>query len=109
MQKCKCEHWQVCPACAPGMFDANGKRKPPEPTPLQACRAALDALSEAAREAAEHLRNEAAELQMAHTVSGEWDGTEPEAMDECERLIALADRLQANATNSADAEGGRLE
>ena len=64
---------------------------------MQACQAQLDALREAAKEAVEHLRNEAAELQRAHTVSGEWDGTEPEAMAECERLIALADRLQANA------------
>ena len=97
MQKCKCEHWQECPICAPQRFDGSGMRKPPEPTPLQACQAQLDALREAAKEAVEHLRNEAAELQRAHTVSGEWDGTEPEAMAECERLIALADRLQANA------------
>ena len=55
-----------------------------------------DHLREAAKEAAEHLRNEAAELKRAHTVAGEWDGTEPDAMAECERLIALANRLQAN-------------
>ena len=52
---------------------------------------------QAAKEAAEHLRHEAAELKRAHTISGEWDGTELEAMAECKRLIALADRLQANA------------
>ena len=62
-------------------------------------------LREAAKEAAEHLRNEAAELQRAHTVSGEWDGTEPEAMDECEKLIALADRLQANGLSNRCAVG----
>ena len=56
-----------------------------------------DYLRAAAKEAAEHLRNEAAELKKAHTVSGEWDRTEPDAMDECERLIALANRLQTNA------------
>ena len=71
--------------------------------PLQECRAALDALRQAAKEAAEHLRHEAAELKRAHTISGEWDGTEPEAMAECKRLMALAGRLQANAPNSADA------
>lgn len=58
-----------------------------------------DHLRAAAKEAAEHLRNEAAELKKAHTVSGEWDGTEPDAMDECERLIALANRLQTNTGN----------
>lgn len=82
---------------APHFFDADGKRKPPDLTPLQACRAALDALRQAAKEAAEHLRHEAAELKRAHTISGEWDGAELEAMAECKRLIALADRLQANA------------
>lgn len=63
----------------------------------QAGHAQLDHLREAAKEAAEHLRNEAAELKKAHTVAGELDGTEPDAMAECERLIALANRLQANA------------
>ena len=104
MPKCKCEHWQICPMCAPHFFDADGKRKPPELTPLQECRAALDALRQAAKEAAEHLRHEAAELKRAHTISGEWDGTEPEAMAECKRLIALADRLQANGQGKRLAE-----
>lgn len=49
MPKCKCEHWQICPMCAPHFFDADGKRKPPELTPLQECRAALDALRQAAK------------------------------------------------------------
>ena len=106
MPKCKCEHWQICPMCAPHFFDADGKRKPPELTPLQECRAALDALRQAAKEAAEHLRHEAAELKRAHTISGEWDGTEPEAMAECKRLIALADRLQANGQGKPPAVGG---
>ena len=106
MPKCKCEHWQICPMCAPHFFDADGKRKPPELTPLQECRAALDALRQAAKEAAEHLRHEAAELKRAHTISGEWDGTELEAMAECKRLIALADRLQANERGKPAAEGG---
>ena len=70
--------------------------------------AAIREMKEAAKEAAEHLRNEATELKRAHTASNEWDGTEPEAMTECERLIALADRLQANALSSAAAVGGRL-
>ena len=46
-QRCKCEHWQDCPTCAPQRFDADGKRKPPEPTPLQACRAELETMREA--------------------------------------------------------------
>lgn len=46
-QRCKCEHWQECPTCAPQRFDADGKRKPPEPTPLQACRAELETMREA--------------------------------------------------------------
>ena len=45
-QQCKCEHWQDCPTCEPQRYDADGKRKPPEPTPLQACRAELDAMRE---------------------------------------------------------------
>jgi hypothetical protein len=45
-QRCKCEHWQDCPTCAPQRFDADGKRKPPEPTPLQACRAELESMRE---------------------------------------------------------------
>ena len=36
MKDCKCEHWQNCPICAPQRYDENGKRKPPEPSPLQA-------------------------------------------------------------------------
>lgn len=47
MTRCKCEHWQDCPTCAPQRFDADGKRKPPEPTPLQACRAELETMREA--------------------------------------------------------------
>jgi len=46
-RRCKCEHWQDCPTCAPQRFDADGKRKPPEPTPLQACRAELETMREA--------------------------------------------------------------
>ena len=49
-KQCKCEHWQDCATCAPQRFDADGKRKPPEPTPLQACRAELEALREALAE-----------------------------------------------------------
>ena len=96
MQKCECEHWQICPICAPQCYDENGALKPPEPTPLQACSSALDALREAANEAAEHLLNEAAELKKAHTISGEWDGTAPEVMAKYEEILALANRLQSN-------------
>ena len=50
MKKCECEHWQECPTCMPHRFDADGKLKPPELTPLQACRAELAALRAAQAE-----------------------------------------------------------
>ena len=45
-QRCKCEHWQDCPTCAPTRFDAEGKRKLPEPTPLQVCRSEIEMMRE---------------------------------------------------------------
>ena len=58
MKQCKCEHWQECPTCMPHRFDADGNRKPPEPTPLEAARLQVKALTEAlfqAQEAAKSL------------------------------------------------------
>jgi len=46
-QRCKCEHWQECPTCSPQSFEPAGDRKPPAPTPLQACRAELEEMREA--------------------------------------------------------------
>ena len=46
MKQCKCEHWQQCPTCMPHRFDAEGNLKPPEPTPLQAARAEIEALKQ---------------------------------------------------------------
>lgn len=43
-QRCKCEHWQFCPVCAPQMFDGNGNRLPPEPTPLEAAKSEIERL-----------------------------------------------------------------
>lgn len=51
-RRCKCEHWQVCPVCAPQMFDGDGNLLPPEPTPL-----------EAAKQEIKRLRAELAEVQ----------------------------------------------
>ena len=45
------------------------------------------------KEAAEVLRTEADALRYCSTVDGTWDGTEPEAQEEYERFMALADRL----------------
>lgn len=47
MKQCKCEHWQQCPVCMPHRFDTKGNLLPPEPTPLQACRAQVTALTSA--------------------------------------------------------------
>ena len=33
MKHCKCEHWQVCPTCRPGMFDEDGQMLPVIPAP----------------------------------------------------------------------------
>lgn len=60
MKQCKCEHWEQCPVCMPHRFDAEGNLLPPEPTPLQACRAQVTALTSAlfqAQEAAKALAN----------------------------------------------------
>jgi len=46
MKQCKCEHWQQCPTCMPHRFDEEGNLKPPEPTPLQAARAEIEALKQ---------------------------------------------------------------
>lgn len=43
-QKCKCEHWEVCPTCCPEWYDMNGNRLPPPLTPLQTARAEIDRL-----------------------------------------------------------------
>lgn len=58
-QRCKCEHWQFCPVCAPQMFDGNGNRLPPEPTPLEAAKSEIERLraeNERLREDAERYR-----------------------------------------------------
>ena len=46
MKQCKCEHWQQCPTCMPNRFDEEGNLKPPEPTPLQAAKAEIEALKQ---------------------------------------------------------------
>lgn len=60
MQTCKCEHWQQCPICMPDRFDADGRLKPPEPTPLQACRHELEKHVAALRRLALELENHVA-------------------------------------------------
>lgn len=60
-QRCKCEHWQFCPVCAPQMFDGNGNRLPPEPTPLEAAKSEIERLraaNERLREDAERMKKE---------------------------------------------------
>ena len=39
----------------------------------------------------------AAEIRQSHTVSGEWDGTEPEAEEEYNRLIGMACNMRRHA------------
>lgn len=39
----------------------------------------------------------AAEVRQSHTVSGEWDGTEPEAEDKYNRLIGMACNMRRHA------------
>jgi len=46
MKQCKCEHWQQCPTCMPHRFDKEGNLKPPEPTPMQAAKAEIEALNQ---------------------------------------------------------------
>ena len=57
MKQCKCEHWQECPVCQPRRFDANGNRLPPEPTPLQAARAQIEADQALLRQALDALNH----------------------------------------------------
>ena len=54
-KQCKCEHWQECPVCQPRRFDANGNRLPPEPAPLQAAWAQIEADEALLRQALEAL------------------------------------------------------
>ena len=56
-QRCKCEHWQFCPVCAPQMFDGNGNRLPPEPTPLEAAKSEIERL---------RAENERLRMELAH-------------------------------------------
>ena len=63
------------------------------------------------KEAAEVLRTEADALRYCSTVDGTWDGPEPEAQEEYERFMALADRLTPpmlppNAPHNRQADGG---
>lgn len=60
---------------------------------LRIASAAMGDLLWIGKEAAEALRTEAEALRQCSTVDGAWDGTEPEAQEEYERLMALADRL----------------
>lgn len=54
------------------------------------------ALVSSAEEAAAILREEAAALRECHTVSGEWDDTEPDAQAAYERMLNAAERLAPN-------------
>jgi hypothetical protein len=60
---------------------------------LRIASAAMGDLLRTGKEAAEVLRTEADALRYCSTVDGTWDGTEPEAQEEYERFMALADRL----------------
>lgn len=60
---------------------------------LRIASAALGDMLRAGKEAAEVLRTEAEALRQCSTVGGTWDGTEPEAHEDYERFMALADRL----------------
>ena len=95
--KCKCEHWQECPTCMPHRFDADGKLKPPELTPLQACRAELAALR--AAQAVTALEGERAVLLGLLTdCAAVLRKIDPDDSDEAEKLAVLLsaiDRAQA--------------
>lgn len=62
MQQCRCEHWQECPVCKPRRFDKDGKRLPPEPTPLQDARSKLEAMESHAKRLALSLEKAAKEM-----------------------------------------------
>ena len=53
------------------------------------------ARKQAAKEAVGELTRLADELKQCSTIGGEWDGTEEEAKEEYDRLMALAERLSA--------------
>jgi hypothetical protein len=61
--------------------------------------------------AAKLLADNAEVTRIAYTVDGVWDDDEPEAQAECAELIALAERLraQAFALVTADQRSDRLE
>ena len=73
MQTCKCEHWQQCPICMPHRFDADGRVKPPEPTPLQACRHELENYAAAGHRLALELECLLMDTQDMVVVSKWWD------------------------------------
>jgi hypothetical protein len=64
---------------------------------LRIANAATADLLQAGAEAADVLRQEATILRDCHTLSGEWDGSEPEVEAGYYRFMALADRLTPNA------------
>ena len=80
MQTCKCEHWQQCPICMPHRFNADGSLKPPEPTPLQACRHELENHSAAGHRLALELECLLMDTKDMAVVSKWWDSAH-EALD----------------------------
>lgn len=73
MQQCRCEHWQECPVCKPRRFDKDGKRLPPEPTPLQDARSKLEAMESHAKRLALSLECLLLECKDIQAVSKWWD------------------------------------
>ena len=75
MQQCRCEHWQECPVCAPHRFDKDGKKLPPEPTPLQDARAKLEAMESHAKRLALSLECLLLSCKDIAAVSKWWDSS----------------------------------